>query len=73
MTVSGSCGALRAIEHYEDIGWISSGLRDRLVDIIGGPSLDTSVDPTQFPQEPTAETHAMSHDYLRVLANLQDL
>lgn len=70
--VSGPAGALRAIDHYEEVGWISPAVRRHLIDLLGGPSLDVFVDPTQ-PDEPTAQQHAQSYNYLRVLDGLQDL
>jgi len=72
MDESGPAGALRAVEYYEDVGWISADARDRLVDVIGGPALDVFVDPKQ-PREPTAEEHADSHGYLRVISQLREL
>ncbi len=70
--VGGPAGALQAIDHYEEVGWISPAVRRHLIDLLGGPSLDVFVDPTQ-PDEPTARQHAQSYNYLRVLDGLQDL
>ena len=72
MDSSGPAGALRAVNHYENMGWISGEVRERLVDVIGGPSLDVFVDPTQA-REPTADDHAASHEYLRVLDRLSEI
>ncbi|MFT4931307.1 MAG: archaellum component FlaD/FlaE [Natronomonas sp.] len=72
MDRSGPAGALRAVNHYENIGWISPEVKERFVDIIGGPALDVFVDPTQ-PREPTADEHEVSHDYLRVLNQLKEI
>ena len=72
MEGSGPADALRAVGHYEDAGWISREVRDHLVDVIGGPTLDVHVDPTQS-SESTAEEHAVSHRYLSVLAHLDDV
>jgi hypothetical protein len=72
MADSGPAGALRAIRHYEDAGWISPAVADHLVDVVGGPSLDVFVDPTR-PGEPTAQDHTESHAYLQVLDRLNDL
>jgi archaellum component FlaD/FlaE len=72
MERSGPAGALRAVEHYEEIGWISPDVKRRLIDIIGGPSLDVFVDPMQ-PREPTGAEHQASHGYLTVLAELDDI
>jgi archaellum component FlaD/FlaE len=69
---SGPAGALRAINHYENIGLISTEVKAYLVDVLGGPSLDVFVDPNQ-PHEPTAEDHAVSNGYLRVLDRIDDL
>jgi len=72
MDESGPAGALRAVEYYEDVGWISGETRDHLVNVIGGPALDVFVDPTR-PREPTAEEHVESHGYLRVISQLREL
>jgi archaellum component FlaD/FlaE len=72
MDESGPAGALVAVEYYEDVGWISGETRDHLVNVIGGPALDVFVDPTR-PREPTAEEHAESHGYLRVISQLREL
>lgn len=72
MERSGPAGAFRAVDYYENVGWISPAVEERLVDVIGGPALDVFVDPTQ-PREPTAEEHAVSHEYLRVMARLHDI
>lgn len=69
MDGSGPADALRAVGHYEDAGWISQEVRDHLVDVIGGPTLDVHVDPTQS-RESTADEHAVSYRYLSVLAQL---
>jgi archaellum component FlaD/FlaE len=72
MDQSGPAGALRAVEHYEDVGWVSADTRDRLVDVIGGPALDVFVDP-RAPRELSAQEHADSYGYLRVIKQLRDL
>lgn len=72
MDRAGPAGALRAVNHYETVGWVSPAVEDQLVDIIGGPGLDVFVDPTR-PQEPTAEEHALSNEYLRVLEHLTEV
>jgi archaellum component FlaD/FlaE len=72
MDRSGPAGAFRAVDYYENVGWISPKVEERLVDVIGGPALDVFVDPTQA-REPTAEEHAVSHEYIRVLACLNDI
>jgi len=72
MEQSGPAGALRAVEHYEAVNWISPPARDRILDCLGGPSLDVFVDPTQ-PREPTADEHALSHQYLTVLGQLDEV
>jgi len=69
MEQSGPAGALRAVEHYESSGWISTEVRDHLVDLVAGPDLDVFVDPMQ-PREPTAAEHVESGAYLRALAAL---
>lgn len=72
MEQSGPAGALRAIEHYEDIGWLSPAVTEHLVDILGGPSLDVFVDPMQ-PHEPTADEHAASYKYIRAIDHLSEV
>lgn len=72
MDRSGPAGALRAVNYYETVGWISPEVRNRLVDTIGGPALDVFVDPTQ-PREPTADEHALSREYLCVLDRLTEV
>jgi len=72
MDRSGPAGALRAINYYENIGWISTEVKDHLIDVIGGPALDVFVNPTQ-PHEPTADEHAVSNEYLRVLNRLTQI
>ena len=72
MNESGPAGALRAVEYYDDVGWISSEVRDHLVNVIGGPALDVFVDPTR-PREPTADEHVESQNYLRVIGHLREL
>lgn len=72
MEQSGPAGALRAIEHYEDIGWLSPSVTEHLVDILGGPSLDVFVDPMQ-PHEPTADEHAASYKYIRAIERLSEV
>lgn len=66
---SGPAGALRAMEHYEEVGWISPEVKRRLIDTIGGPSLDVFIDPTK-PREPTGAEHHASYQHLTVLAEL---
>ena len=72
MEGSGPADALRAVGHYEDAGWISREVRDHLVDVIGGPTLDVHIDPTQS-RESTADEHAISYRYLSVLTQLDDV
>jgi archaellum component FlaD/FlaE len=72
MDSSGPAGALRAVNQYEDMRWISSEVRNHLVDVIGGPALDVFVDPTRS-REPTADEHAVSHEYIRVLNRLTEI
>ncbi|MBP2252415.1 archaellum component FlaD/FlaE [Halarchaeum solikamskense] len=71
MERSGPAGALRAISHYEAVGWISADVEATLLDIVGGPGLDVFVDPTR-PREPSADEHALSYDYLRALRHLRE-
>lgn len=71
MDRSGPAGALRAIEHYHDLGLVSEQVRDRVVSVLGGPSLDVFVDPTR-PHEPTIEEHSVSNTYLHALRDLED-
>lgn len=72
MEGSGPAGALRAINYYEDIDWISPAVHEHLVDVIAAPELDVFVDPTR-PREPTATEHAVSHEYIQVLNRLHEL
>jgi len=67
--VAGPAGALRALTSYERLGWLGSDARADLVELLGGPGLDVDVDPTR-PVEPTAEDHAESYTYVRMLAQL---
>jgi len=71
MERSGPAGTLRAISHYEAVGWISADVEAALLDAVGGPGLDVFVDPTQ-PREPSADEHALSYDYLRALRHLRE-
>jgi archaellum component FlaD/FlaE len=71
MDRSGPAGALRAVEHYHDLGLVSETVRDRVVAVLGGPSLDVFVDPTR-PHEPTIEEHSVSNTYLHALRDLED-
>jgi archaellum component FlaD/FlaE/archaellum component FlaC len=68
---SGPAGALRAVEHYHDLGLVSTAVRDHVVEVLGGPSLDVFVDPMQ-PHEPTVEEHEVSTTYLKALGRLED-
>lgn len=68
---SGDAGAVRAIEHYEDSGLISTEVREYLLDVVGGPSPEASVEPTE-PREPTTDEHALSYGYLRALSRLTE-
>jgi archaellum component FlaD/FlaE len=71
MDRSGPAGALRAVEHYHDLGLVSEAVRDHVVAVLGGPSLDVFVDPTR-PHEPTIEEHGVSNTYLHALRDLED-
>jgi len=68
---SGPAGALRAVEHYHDLGLVSTAVRDHVVEVLGGPSLDVFVDPMQ-PHEPTIEEHEVSTTYIKALGRLED-
>ncbi|ESS05835.1 MAG: putative archaeal flagellar protein D/E [uncultured archaeon A07HB70] len=68
---SGPAGAFRAVEQYHDLGMISSATRDHAIDLIGGPSLDVFVDPTES-DEPSVEEHRVSSAYLRALDRLTE-
>lgn len=67
----GPAGALRAVDYYEDVGWISEDVRDGLVEVLAGTELDVDVDPAR-PTEPDAIDHAESYQYVRTLAQLAD-
>ena len=66
---SGPAGAFRAVEQYHDLGMISSATRDHAIDLLGGPSLDVFVDPSES-NEPSVEEHRVSSAYLRALGRL---
>jgi archaellum component FlaD/FlaE len=68
---SGPAGAFRAVEQYHDVGMISSAARDRAIDLLGGPSLDVFVDPSES-NEPSVEEHRVSSAYLRALERLAE-
>ena len=68
---SGPAGAFRAVEQYHDVGMISSAARDRAIDLLGGPSLDVFVDPSES-DEPSVEEHRVSSAYLRALERLAE-
>jgi Putative archaeal flagellar protein D/E len=69
--VAGPAGALRAVRHYEQIGWIGSTARRQIESLLASPSLDVFVDPTD-PSEPTAGQHRQSYQYLVVLKTLRE-
>lgn len=71
MQRSGPAGAFRAVEQYHDLGMISSATRDHAIDLLGGPSLDVFVDPTEG-DEPSVEEHRVSSAYLRALDRLAE-
>lgn len=66
---SGPASALKTIDYYESIGWLSPAARQQLETYLAGPHLDVHVDPSS-PAELTAENHATSHRYVRRLATL---
>lgn len=67
----GPAGALHAVEYYEDVRWISEGVRDRLLDVLAATELDFDVDPNR-PVEPDAVNHAESYQYVETLAALHE-
>jgi archaellum component FlaD/FlaE len=69
MAESGAAGAVRAVEHYEDAGWISPAVTRRLVDLVAAPGVD---DGAGRLREPTAADHARSYGYVRVLRGLSE-
>jgi hypothetical protein len=70
MAESGAAGAVRAVEHYEDAGWISPAVTRRLVDVVAAPGIDDA-GPDRL-REPTAADHARSYGYVRVLRRLTE-
>jgi archaellum component FlaD/FlaE len=69
MAESGAAGAVRAVEHYEDAGWISPAVTRRLVDLVAAPGVD---DGAGRLREPTAADHARSYGSVRVLRGLSE-
>jgi hypothetical protein len=70
VAVGGPAGALRALEHYETIGWLGRDARAELETMLSGPGLDVDVDPSD-PQELSADEHALSYEYVRMLAGIR--
>lgn len=69
---SGPAGALKALDYYESVGWISPDVHESLRSALGGPALDVDVDPGQ-PSDVTAGLHAESYDYATQLRVLDDM
>ena len=66
---SGPASALKALDYYESVGWISPSVRRELEAVLSGPHLDAHVDPSD-PSELSAGDHADSHGYVRRLGAL---
>lgn len=65
-------GALKALDYYETIGWISTDVRDQLEATLGGPTIDGDVDPSA-PRDLTARQHGESYDYVLTLRTLGEM
>jgi archaellum component FlaD/FlaE len=63
---AGPAHALRALGHYEDVGWIDAETREYLERVLSGPELDIHVDPDS-PGDLTSEDHARSRRYIAQL------
>jgi archaellum component FlaD/FlaE len=72
VAVGGPAGALRALDHYETIGWLGPEARAELESMLSGPGLDVDIDPNE-PKELTAEEHALSYEYVRMLEAVDTL
>lgn len=66
---AGPASALKALQYYESVGWISPSVRRELEAVLSGPHLDAHVDPGD-PSELSAGDHADSHGYVRRLGAL---
>ncbi|ERH11176.1 MAG: hypothetical protein J07HX64_02959 [halophilic archaeon J07HX64] len=69
--VVGPAGAIQAVRHYEQIGWITPTVRRQVESLLASPSLDVFIDPTN-PREPTAKQHQQSYQYIFVLKTLAE-
>ncbi|WP_435334694.1 FlaD/FlaE family flagellar protein [Haloarchaeobius sp. TZWWS8] len=71
VTTAGPSAALRAISHYEEVGWISPAVKRHLENVLSAPDLDMIVDPTRDPAELTGDDHADSYEYIMKLDAVQ--
>ena len=69
---AGPAATLRAISYYAEIGWIDDGVKDHLENVLSGPDLDMHVDPSETPEELTAEDHADSYTYIMKLQEIHE-
>ena len=65
-------GAFKALDYYESIGWISSDVRDYLETVVGGPGVDSHVNPGDV-ESPAIRDHKMSHSYIRQLKEITEM
>jgi archaellum component FlaD/FlaE len=73
MTVrSDPAGAMKALDYYESIGWISSDVRNYLETVVGGPGVDSHVNPGDV-ESPGIRDHEMSHGYIKQLKEITEM
>jgi|GEM_PF-2893063 len=73
MTVrSDPAGTFKALDYYESIGWISPEVRDYLETVVGGPGVDSHVNPGDV-ESPAIRDHKMSHSYIRQLKEITEM
>lgn len=72
VSVGGPAGAFRALQYYEEIGWLGEDIRETLEGVLSAPDIDADVDPSA-PTELTVEDHARSHEYVLKLGVLRDI
>jgi archaellum component FlaD/FlaE len=73
MTVrSDPAGAFKALDYYESIGWISPEVRDYLETVVGGPGVDSHVNPGEV-ESPAIRDHKMSHSYIKQLKEITEM
>lgn len=65
--IAGPPGALKALDYYESIGWISDDVKRRLEDLLGGARVTDATEP-RTPGDLTTEEHNHSFAYIMKLA-----